>query len=138
MKRTKGIGIVGLAGATLASGILFAAPARADNGWVAVAKSPFRESLDWAGGPNRTQYDTEAEALQHCAVLQRANDCSLLASSPNCVAVAWDAAQPLNRAYGAVGDTPSAALNAAVAAAGPYANDPQVRCSYATYSPGSY
>jgi hypothetical protein len=108
------------------------------SGWIAVAKSSSKESLDWAGGPGRAQYDTETEALQNCAQLQWASDCIVLASGPNCVAVAWDAAEPLNRAYGAVGDTHAAALNAAVAAAGAFSNDPEVRCSYATYSPGAH
>ncbi len=102
--------------------------ARADYGWVAVAKSPARESLDW--NINTSREAAETAALRQCAVLQNARDCALLASGPNCVAVAWDAAQPLNRAYAAAADTPAAALNAAVAAAGPFANDPDVRCSY--------
>jgi hypothetical protein len=123
-------------GATVGWSVLFANPAQADVGWVAVAKSPSRESLDWAAGPGRTQVDTEAQALQNCTRLQRANDCSVLASGPNCVAVAWDGAEPLNHAYGAVGDTPAEAINAAVAAAGPLANGPEVRCSYTSYSPG--
>jgi Domain of unknown function (DUF4189) len=138
MKQVGRIRIVGLAGATVATGLLCAAPAHAEPGWVAVAKSPLRESLDWAGGLGHTRFSAEAEALRQCAVLQRASDCAVLASGPNCVAVAWDAAQPLNLAYGAVGDTPAAAINAAVATAGPFANDPSVRCSYATYSPGAY
>ena len=137
MRMTR-IVMLGLAGVTLASAVLSAAPAHADYGWVAVAKSPSRESLDWAGGTSRTQYAAEAEALQNCARLQRASDCAVLASGPNCVAVAWDASEPLNLAYGAVGNMPAAAINAAVAAAGPLANDPSVRCSYGTYSPGSY
>lgn len=80
-------------------------PAWADGGWVAVAKSPSRESLDWAGGPNRSQADAEVAALQQCARLQHANDCYLVASGPNCAAVAWDVAEPLNNAYGAIGLT---------------------------------
>lgn len=107
-----------------------ARPARADGGWVAVAKSPSRESLDWAGGPDRSKAEAEVAALQQCARLQRATDCYLVASGPSCAAVAWDVAEPLNNAYGAVGLTPAAALSAAEAAAGPFANGPEVRCSY--------
>jgi hypothetical protein len=81
---------------------------------------------------------TARPALQNCALLQNASDCIVLASGPNCVAVAWDVAEPLNNAYAAVGDTPAAAISAAVAAAGPFANDPSVRCSYLTQSEGSY
>ena len=47
--------------------------------------------------------------------------CRVLASGPNCVAVAWDINQPLNRPYGAAADTPAAALNAAISAAGAFA-----------------
>jgi hypothetical protein len=128
--------LLGLAAATVVSGLLTAAPAHADSGWVAVAKSPWRESLDWAGGAD--PYGAQMQALQNCAILQNASDCMVLASGPNCVAVAWDVAEPLNNAYAAVGDTPAAAISAAVAAAGPFANDPSVRCSYLTQSEGSY
>lgn len=117
-------------GLIMGAAVYVAAPATADGGWVAVAKSPSRESLDWAGGPNRSQVDAEVSALRQCARLQHATDCYLVASGPNCVAVAWDVAEPLNRAYGAVGVTPAAALSAAEAAAGPFANEPEVRCSY--------
>ena len=115
----------------MATGLSVSSPAHAGYGWVAVAKSPSRESLDWAGGRNTTQYAVEAEALRNCAALENAGDCQVVASGPNCVAIAWDASEPLNLAYGALGGTPAAALNAAVAAAGPFANDPEVRCSYA-------
>jgi hypothetical protein len=128
---------MGLTGAILAFAVLVAGTAHADPGWVAVAKSPSKESLDWVAGPGRTQQDAETQALQNCALIQRDN-CSLVASGPNCAAVAWDGAQPLNHAYGAIGDTPASALNAAVAAAGPFANGPEVRCSYTSYSPGAH
>jgi hypothetical protein len=130
------LGLLGLAAATVMSGFLTAAPSQADSGWVAVAKSPWTEALDWAGGAG--PYGAEMQALQNCAVLQNASDCMVLASGPNCVAVAWDVAEPLNNAYGAIGDTPAAAISAAVAAAGPFANDPSVRCSYLTQSQGYY
>ncbi len=117
-------------GLMMGAAVYVAGPATADGGWVAVAKSPSRESLDWAGGPNQSQVDAEVSALQQCARLQHATDCYLVASGPNCAAVAWDVAEPLNHAYGAVGVTPAAALSAAEAAAGPFANEPEVRCSY--------
>lgn len=107
-----------------------AAPAAADVGWIAVAKSPSREALDWGGGPGHSQADAETAALQSCAQMQRAWDCYVVASGPHCAAVAWDVAEPLNNAYGAIGVTPASALSAAEAAAGPFANDPEVRCSY--------
>lgn len=107
--------------------------ARADSGWVAVASSQSHEALDWRTGAS--QQSTETAALQQCTMLQRTGDCRILASGPNCVAVAWDAGQPSNRPHAAAADTPAAALNAAVAAAGPFANDPSVRCSYMSYGP---
>ena len=105
-----------------------AASARAADDWIAVANSPSRASLDW--NTNINQQAAETTALRQCAALQNANNCRILASGPNCVAVAWDINQPLNRPYGAAADTPAAALNAAISAAGAFANDPTVRCSY--------
>lgn len=102
--------------------------AQAEYGWVAVASSPSRESLDW--DVNVNQYAAEARALARCAVLQRADNCAIVGSGPNCVAVAWDVDEPLNHPYGAAADTSADAITAAVAAAGPFANDPSVRCSY--------
>lgn len=119
-----------VAGLSVAGGLLAVVPAQADSGWIAVAKSPLRESLDWAGGSGRDRYDAEAEALGNCAVLQNASDCIILGSGPGCVAVAWDASEPLNVAYAAEGVTPATAITAAVGLAGPFANDPSVRCSY--------
>ncbi|UHJ57092.1 hypothetical protein LT337_09840 [Mycolicibacterium fortuitum] len=111
-------------------GLVLAPPAAAATGWIAVAKSPSREALDWGGGPGRSRLDAEMDALQQCARLQQAMDCYVVASGPDCAAVAWDVAEPLNNAHGAIGITPAAALSAAEAAAGPFANDPEVRCSY--------
>jgi hypothetical protein len=48
----------------------------------------------------------------------------------NRAAIAWDGDEPLNHAHGGVGDTPEEAIAAAVPAAGPYANDPSVHCSW--------
>ena len=107
------------------------ASARAVGGWVAVAHSPSRESLDW--NTNIDQQAAETTALRQCAALQNANNCRILASGPNCVAVAWDIDQPLNRPHGVAADTPAAALNAAISVAGPFANDPSVRCSYLSH-----
>ena len=107
-----------------------AAPATAATGWIAVAKSPSREAIDWGGGPGMSRLDAEMAALQLCARMQNAMNCYLVASGPACAAVAWDAAEPLNNAYGGTGLTPAAALAAAEGAAGPFANGPEVRCSY--------
>jgi amino acid transporter len=64
------------------------------------------------------------------AVLQRADDCRVLAVSTDCVATAWDVSEPLNQIYAGSGGGPEAAARGAIAAAGPYANDLQVRCTW--------
>jgi hypothetical protein len=115
-------------GLLIVAAVVVAAPSSASTGWIAVAKSPAHEALDW--GKGNTRADAEVAALQLCAQMQPVGDCYLLASGPLCAAVAWDISEPLNIAFGAIGDTPALALNAAVASAGPFANGPEVRCSY--------
>ena len=111
-----------------ASAVVMAPSAHADDGWVAVANSPNHEQQDWAYGPD--QATAEANALAQCTVLQRADDCRILAVSTDCVATAWDVAEPLNLIYAGSGGGPEAAVRGAIAAAGPYANDVQVRCTW--------
>lgn len=127
-------GVAGAITSTCLSNALvaWASTSSADNGWVAVAGSPSRESLDWAYGTN--QAAAESKALAQCAQLQQADNCVVLSSSANCVAVAWDADQPLNRPHAASSATPQAAMQGAVAAAGSYANDPHVRCTWFTHT----
>jgi hypothetical protein len=95
---------------------------------VAVANSPNHEQQDWAYGPD--QFTAESNVLAQCAVLQRADDCRVLAVSTDCVATAWDMSEPLNQIYAGSGGGPEAAARGAIAAAGPYANDLQVRCTW--------
>ena len=114
--------------ATTTATVLAAPLAHADDGWVAVANSPHREQQDWAFGPDPAT--AAANALAQCTVLQRAGDCRVLAVSGACVATAWDVSEPLNRIYAGSGGGPDAAVRAAIAAAGPYANDVQVRCTW--------
>lgn len=116
-----------LAAVGLSASALAVPSAQAADGWVAVAGSVSREQLDWAYGP--TQSTAMVRALDQCAELQRAGDCIVLASSPDCVAIVWDAGEPLNRPHGGVGNLPAVALASATAAAGPTANDPAVRCA---------
>lgn len=123
MKRVLGL----LAGAGVV-GVLLAAPADADDGWVAAASSPSHESSEKVWGA--TQAEAEGRALAQCAVLERARDCVLLASGPDCVAIAWDGDQPINHAHGASGGGRDVVIAAAMAAAGPDANDPSARCSW--------
>ena len=124
MNRLAGI----VAGTALAGGILYAPPAHADGGWVAAASSPSHEQMDFAWGID--QAAAESRALAQCAQLQRASDCLLLASGPDCVAIAWDADQPINHAHGVSGGGRGVVVQAAMAAAGPYANDIQSPCSW--------
>jgi hypothetical protein len=119
-----------MAGATLVSGLLCAAPAHADSGWAAIANSPSREEADYSWGPSATQEAAKAQALQKCLVQENASDCPVVASGPSCAAIAWDGDEPLNHAHGGVAATPEEAIAAAVAAAGPYANDSAVRCGW--------
>ncbi|MGD9620070.1 MAG: hypothetical protein AB7G47_07250 [Mycolicibacterium sp.] len=125
------LNVVGLLAAIV---VVAALPtAHAEYGWIAVASSPSHEALDWYTGANRQSAETGA--LRQCAALQNADDCRILASGPNCVAVVWDAGQPFNRPHAVAADTSAAALTAVVAAAGTFANDPSVRCSYMSYGP---
>ncbi|MGI9125745.1 MAG: hypothetical protein ACR2JM_13490, partial [Mycobacterium sp.] len=112
----------------LATAVLKAPVACADDGWVAVANSPNHEQQDWGFGPD--QISAEVNALARCAVLERATDCRILAVSTDCVATAWDVSEPLNQIYAGSGGGPEAAVAGATAAAGPYANDIQVRCTW--------
>jgi len=118
-----------MAAATLVSGLLCAAPAYADSGWAAIANSPSREEADYSWSVSATQAAAEAQVRQKCLVQEHATDCRVVASGPSCAAIAWDGDEPLNHAHGGVGATPEQAIAAAVAAAGPYANDSAVRCS---------
>jgi hypothetical protein len=122
--------MMAMAGVTLVGGLLCAAPAQADFGWAAIANSPSREEADYAWSPNAAQAATEAQAVQRCLVKENATDCRVIASGPGCAAIAWDGDQPLNHAHGGLGATADEALAAASAAAGPFANDPVVRCSW--------
>lgn len=102
--------------------------AAADDGWVAVANSPMHEQQDWAYGPD--QVTAELNALAQCGALERANDCRVLAVGTDCVATAWDVAEPINQLHAGSGGGPEAAARGAIAAAGPYANDLQLRCTW--------
>ena len=77
-----------LAGAAVVFAVFCAPVAHADTGWVVAASSPSHKQMDFGYGP--TQAAAESPALAQCAQLQRADDCLLLASGPDCVAVAWD------------------------------------------------
>jgi hypothetical protein len=80
--------------------------------------------------PDLDQAAAESKALQQCAELERASDCRLLASGPDCAATAWDVDQPINHAHGMSGGGPEVVVPAAMVAAGPHANNPEVRCAW--------
>jgi hypothetical protein len=118
----------------LASLGLTAPPAHADGGWVAAANSPSHEQMDFAWGTDLNQATAESQALAHCAERERASDCQLLASGPDCVAIAWDGDQPINHAHGVSGGGTDVVIPGAMAAAGPHANNPEARCSWYPHS----
>lgn len=68
-------------------------------------------------------------ALSNCAAMEHASDCRILASSPDCIAVAWDGAEPINQAHAKSGGGRDVVVPAAIAAAGPHANDVSSRCA---------
>jgi hypothetical protein len=109
--------------------IVAAAPSvHAAVGWIAVANSPGHEKLDWAGGPSKASADSIA--LSNCAANEHASDCRILASSPDCIAVAWDGTEPVNKAHAKSGGGRDVVVPAAIAAAGPHANDVSSRCAF--------
>ena len=124
MKRLAGI----VAATALMGGVFCAPPACADGGWVAAANSPSHEQMEFAWGID--QAGAESRALAQCAQVERASDCQLLASGPDCLAVAWDVDEPINHAHGVSGGGREVVVQAAMATAGPYANDIQSRCSW--------
>lgn len=126
-------GLPAIPAAVIAMWLPYAPIAHADGGWLAVASSPSHEQKDWAWGID--QAAAERRALTDCARLQRASDCVLLASGPDCIGTAWDGDQPINHAHGVSGGGRDVVLQAALAAAGPNANDPEVRCSWDYVNP---
>jgi len=124
MKRLAGI----VAATALMGGVFCAPPAYADGGWVAAANSPSHEQMEFAWGID--QGAAASRALAQCAQVERASDCQLLASGPDCLAVAWDVDEPINHAHGVSGGGREIVVQAAMAAAGPHANDINSRCSW--------
>lgn len=115
-------------GATIGATLSGMPAAHADEMWIAVANSPNREQLEWVRGANRTA--VVLVVLEQCARLERADDCRVLAVSTDCIAAAWDVAEPLNHVYAVPGPSPEIVRQAAMAAAGPHANDVTVQCTW--------
>jgi hypothetical protein len=123
----KSVGLLLAAGAVGAA-LAISPAAHADAAWVVAANSPSHEQMEFAWGID--QAAAESRALAQCARIERASDCQVLASGPDCVAIAWDAADPINHAHGVSGGGRDVVVPAAIAAAGPHANDAQSRCSW--------
>jgi hypothetical protein len=104
------------ANGALALGIGLAGPAVADaDYWAAVAASPSTGESEFANGPNGKQA-TESAALSGCAAEQgNPTDCAVVASSPQCVALATNPGNYIAYAGGS-GATRDAASSAAIAA----------------------
>ena len=99
----------------LALGTGVAGPAVADNGWAAAAGSPSTGVGAFGWGPVG-QKAAEAKAIHACAGAQgNPKDCVIIASSPQCVAIAETPSNDLAYAGGS-GATAEAASKAAVAA----------------------
>ena len=116
---------VGAVFGALVSGI---PTAHADENWIAAANSPNREQLEWMRGRDRTA--VVLVVLEQCARLEQADDCRVLAVTTDCIATAWDVAEPLNHVYAVPGPSPEVVRQAAMAAAGPHANDVIVQCTW--------
>jgi len=86
-----------LATAAIVIGVVVAAPAHADGGWVAIAFSRTTGHAAWKGGPGATQESAEQAALAQCG----AQDCFVLASDPNCVSYAFDTGDGIHGVTGA-------------------------------------
>jgi hypothetical protein len=104
-------------------GFALAGPAHADGGWAAVAWSHKSGHGAYKGGPGATQASAEQAALAQCGQ----SDCWIVASDPNCVAVAFDAA---GHAQGVTGATEQDVRGQAFAGFG--ATDEYVYCSSVT------
>jgi hypothetical protein len=86
-----------------------AVPARADGYWAAIAYSGTANSVHTSYG-RQTQAQAEQDALRQCSA-KYGNDCVILASSANCVAVTFDG----SGMQGGTGTTAQAAINDALA-----------------------
>jgi hypothetical protein len=121
------IAIAASVGAALMS--LFSAPsAHATAKWVATANSPSHEQIEFAWGMDEA--DAESRVMAQCAQVERADDCQLRASGPDCVGIAWDGDQPINHVHAVSGGGRDVVIQGAIAAAGPHANSAEARCSW--------
>jgi hypothetical protein len=99
-----------------------AAPANAADNWAAIAYSPKADFSYTSYGPE-TQAQAEKDALQQCSA--KGPDCTILASSANCVALTDDG----KAVHGGSGTTAQEALNDALARSGAGAHLRSSKCS---------
>jgi hypothetical protein len=99
-----------------------AVPAYAAEDWAAIAYSASADYSYTSYGP-QTQSEAEQNALQKCSV--KGNDCKIIASSANCVALTDDG----KSVHGGTGTTVQAAVNDALARSGSGATVRASKCS---------
>ena len=99
-----------------------AVPAHAVSNWAAIAYSASAD-YSYTSYGQQTQEEAEQDALQKCGV--KGNDCKILASSANCVALTDDG----KSVHGGTGTTSQAAVNDALARSGAGATVRASKCS---------
>lgn len=99
-----------------------AVPAHAAGNWAAIAYSPSADYSYTSYGPE-TQAEAEKDALQNCSA--KGNDCKILASSANCVALTDDG----KAVHGGSGTTAQEAVNDALSRSGTGAKVRASKCS---------
>ncbi|OBF85579.1 hypothetical protein A5791_22455 [Mycobacterium sp. 852002-51163_SCH5372311] len=107
-------------GAGLSVGL--ACPANAAGNWAAIAYSPTADYSYTSYGP-QSQSEAEQDALKNCSA--KGNDCKILASSANCVALTDDG----KSVHGGSGTTAQEAVNDALARSGSGAKVRASKCS---------
>jgi hypothetical protein len=88
-----------------------AVPAHATGYWAAIAYSVHAD-YSYTSYGQQTQAAAEQDAIQHCSA--KANDCNIIASSANCVALTDDG----KSVHGGTGTSTQAAVNDALSRSG--------------------
>jgi len=99
-----------------------AVPAHAADNWAAIAYSTSAD-YSYTSYGQLTQTEAEQDALQKCA--PKGNDCEIVASSANCVALTDDG----KAVHGGAGITAQAAINDALSRSGTGATVRSSKCS---------
>jgi hypothetical protein len=99
-----------------------AVPAHAAGNWAAIAYSAHAD-YSYTSYGSQTKAEAEQDALQKCSA--KGNDCQIVASSANCVALTDDG----KSVHGGTGITAQAAVNDALARSGSGTNVRSSKCS---------